>query len=297
MVQTTSSTTAIPPRVLALLLVLTLVWGTNWPLFRYATAEVSVWTFRAISMWLAGVVLLLVAHWKGHSLTIERRQWPALGLATLCYLLLWNVCSTYAAIMIPSGQAAILGFTMPLWTALITSVLLQEKIAPRVWAAVALGAVGVGLLMWRGLDAYAQAPLGFAMGLAAGLGWAVGTVVLKRSGLVANAIVLTGWQLVLCAGPMTLAAFALGDHQWFMPSWRSILVITYIGLVPMCIGNLCWFSIVGALPASVAGVSTILVPMVAMVSGAIVHQEPLGAVQLVSMLASGMALFLVLSKR
>ena len=53
----------------------------------------------------------------------------------------------------------------------------------------------------------------------------------------------------------------------------------------------------GALPASVAGVSTIMVPMVAMVSGAIVHQEPLGTVQLLSMLASGMALFLVLRKR
>ncbi len=290
------STTAISPRVLGLLAILTLVWGTNWPLFRYATAEVSVWTFRAISMWLAGGVLLAVAYWRGHSLRIERKQWPALGWATLCYLLLWNVCSTYAAIMIPSGQAAILGFTMPLWTALLTSVLLREKMAPRLWAAVALGSVGVGLLMWRGMSAYAQAPLGFAMGLAAGLGWAVGTIIIKRSGLAANAIVLTGWQLMLCAGPMTVAALALGDHQWFVPSWRSILVIAYIGLVPMCIGNLCWFSIVGVLPASVAGVSTILVPMVAMVSGALVHQEPLGAVQMLSMLASGMALFLVLRK-
>jgi drug/metabolite transporter (DMT)-like permease len=291
------SSAAISPRVLGLLAILTLVWGTNWPLFRYATAEVSVWTFRAISMWLAGLVLLVIAHWRGHSLTIDRKYWPALSIATLCYLLLWNVCSTYAAIMIPSGQAAILGFTMPLWTALLTSVLLREKIAPRIWAAVALGSVSVGLLMWRGLHDYAQAPLGFAFGLAAGVGWAVGTIVLKRSGLLANAIVLTGWQLVLCAVPMTVAAFALGDHQWFMPSWQSMLVISYIALVPMCIGNLCWFSIVGALPASVAGISTIMVPMVAMVSGAIVHQEPLGPVQLLSMAASGMALFLVLRKR
>jgi hypothetical protein len=52
---------SIPPRALALLAVLTLVWGTNWPLFPLAVREVSVWTFRAVSVSIAGVALLAVA--------------------------------------------------------------------------------------------------------------------------------------------------------------------------------------------------------------------------------------------
>ena len=37
----------------------------------------------------------------------------------------------------------------------------------------------------------------------------------------------------------------IGDHDWFMPSWQSIAVIAWITLVPMCIGNVCWFAIGG----------------------------------------------------
>jgi len=76
----------------------------------------------------------------------------------------------------------------------------------------------------------------------------------------------------------------------------SIAVITYIALVPMCIGNLCWFSIVGLLPAPVAGLSSILVPVVAMVAGALMHGEPLGPVQWLAMACSVAALSLALFK-
>ena len=81
-----------------------------------------------------------------------------------------------------------------------------------------------------------------------------------------------------------------------MPSWQSIAVIAYITLVPMCIGNVCWFAIVGLLPANVAGLSSIMVPVVAMISGAIVHGEPLGVLQLVAMGCSVGALSLALLK-
>ena len=68
-------------------------------------------------------------------------------------------------------------------------------------------------------------------------------------------------------------------------------------LVPMAVGNMCWFAIVGLLPASVAGVSSILMPVVALVSGAIVHGEPLGAVQWLAMACCAAALSLALMER
>ena len=144
------------------------------------------------------------------------------------------------------------------------------------------------------LDAYADAPLGFGLGLLAGLGWAIGTLIIKRSGVAVPATVLTGWQLMITAIPMTIGAVLLGDGQWFMPSWQTIVVVTYIALVPMCVGNVAWFSIVGLLPANLAGLSSILVPVVAMVSGAIVHREPLGPLQILAMACSVAALSLAL---
>lgn len=286
----------LPPRALILLVALTLVWGTTWPLFSYAVREVSVWTFRAVAVTIAGLALLGVARLRGQKLAIARRHWPAMAAASFAYLVVWNVASTYSAILIPSGQAAVLGFTMPLWAALISWALLGERMSARLALAVALGAAGVGLLMLRGASAYAQAPLGFALGLLAGLGWATGTLIVKRAAIAAPVMVLTGWQLLIAALPTALGALVLGDHHWFMPSWQSIAAIGYIALVPMGIGNVVWFAIVGLLPANVAGLSSIMVPVVAMISGAVVHAEPLGPLQWVAMACSVAALKLALTR-
>ncbi len=291
----TTQTHHIPPRALILLGVLTLVWGTNWPLFPLAVKEVSVWTFRGVAVTIAGLALLLVARLRGHSLQVPRKDWATITAATFFYLVLWNIASTYAAILIPSGQAAILGFTMPLWAALIAWGIFGERPNRRIQLAIALGALGVGLLMYRGADAYARAPLGFALGLLAGLGWAVGTLILKRGGVNVPVTVLTGWQLIITAVPTVAGAFVFAEGPWFMPSWQSIAVIGYIALVPMSIGNVAWFAIVGMLPTNIAGLSSILVPIVAMIAGAIVHGEPLGALQWAAMACccGGLALALL----
>lgn len=286
----------ISPRVLVLLALLTLVWGTTWPLFSYATREVSVWTFRAVSLAAAGAMLLGVAHLRGLSLVVPRGQRMTLVAAATAYLVVWNIASTYSALMIPSGQAALLGFTMPLWAALITWALLKERLTGRLLLAMALGALGVGLLMWRSREAYAQAPLGVALGLLSGVGWAAGTLILKKRAIDVPVMVLTGWQLLVAAVPVTLAAVVLGDHRWFVPSTSTVVVIAYIALVPMCVGNITWFSIVGLLPANVAGLSSILVPVVAMFAGALVHKEPLGPLQWAAMLCCVSALALALLK-
>jgi drug/metabolite transporter (DMT)-like permease len=287
---------AVPRKAIILLIILTLVWGTNWPLFKYATQEISVWTFRSIALLISGSTLLLIAHLQRKSLAISKEHWLRIGAATFFYLILWNITSTYAAILIPSGQAAILGFTMPLWTALITVFLLGQKISLRLIAAMTLGTISVGLLMSKGLGAYANAPLGFTLGIISGLGWAIGTVILKQKVIDVPAIVLTGWQLLFTAIPLGIGALILGDYQWFMPSSQTILIVTYIALVPMCIGNLCWFLIVTMLPTNTSGISSIMVPMVAMLAGAALNQEPLGVTQWLAMLLCGGALALAIFK-
>ena len=48
--------TAVPRRALVLLVILMIVWGTNWPLFSLAVREISVWTFRSVSVTIAGLL-------------------------------------------------------------------------------------------------------------------------------------------------------------------------------------------------------------------------------------------------
>ncbi len=280
-----------------MLVALTLVWGTNWPLFPLAVREISVWTFRSVAMVGSGLLLLAIARALGQPMVLPRRYWRTVVLGTFFYLVLWNLTSTYAALLIPSGQAAVLGFTMPLWSALIAWAVLGERLRPRLLLAIVLGGAGVTLLMVDSFKVYAAAPLGLALGLLAAIGWAVGTLILKRGNVQVPVMVLTGWQLLIGAVPMVAGAVVFGDGQWFVPSWQSMAVITWIMLVPMCIGNVCWFAIVGLLPAQLAGLSSVMVPVVAMISGALVNGEPLGPLQWISMAACAASLVLALGPK
>lgn len=283
-------------KAIPLVVLLTLVWGTTWQLFPMAVREVSVWTFRAVSLVIAGLLLLAIARVRGLSLRVPRPHWGTVIAAAWVYLVVWNVASTYAAILIPSGQAAILGFTMPLWAALAAWALLGQRPGVRVLLALLFGGLGVGLLIYDGIGAYAQAPLGFALGLLSGLGWALGTLILKRWPVPVSSLVLTGWQLLAAAVPVVLIAALRGDGAWFMPSATTIAVIAYIILMPMALGNVTWFSIVGLLPVNIAGLSSIMVPVIAMISGAIVLREPLGPVQWAAMLCCAVGFGLALLK-
>ena len=271
---------------------LTLLWGTNWPLFPLAMQEVSVWTFRAVCTLGSGLALLGFARFKGQDLRVPRRYWLTVATAAVLYLGVWNIATGYAAVLIPTGQAAVLGFTMPLWAALGARLFFREKLGGRALAAVALTAVGVGCLLSKGWTHYASAPLGFGAGLLAGAGWAAGTLVLKRHPVPVPSAVLTAWQLLFIAVPLTLLALAFGSRDWFVPSWQTMTVIGYITLVPMAIGNVAWFTLVERLPSRIATLSPILVPVVAMFSGALVRHEPLGLVEGAAMVFCGLGLVL-----
>ncbi|MBU6272926.1 MAG: DMT family transporter [Betaproteobacteria bacterium] len=288
------SAVTVPPRALVMLGVLTLVWGTNWPLFPLALQEISVWTFRSITAPTSGLILLAVARLRGLPMRIPREHWPTIAAASFFYLVVWNICSTYSALMIPSGQSAVLGYTMPLWSAVLSWAVLGQRLNGRLLVALALGTLSVVLLMVPSLGAYAQAPLGLGLGLLAGLGWAVGTLILKRRVIPVPVIVLTGWQMLIVSLPVMTIALLTGDRQWFIPNTQSIVLITYITLIPLCVGNVCWFSIVTLLPANIAGLSVIMVPMVAMVSGAWLLGEPLGPLQLGAMACCAASLALTL---
>lgn len=276
------------------ILILTVMWGTNWVLFPLAVKEVSVWSFRAICLGGAGLLLLGVARLRGLSLSLPVQQRRPLVAASLVYLVTWNVGSTYASVLIPSGQAAVLGFTMPIWATLFSWIFLSERPSRRLILSVVLAGSGVTLLAIAARHSYASAPLGFVLGIGAGMGWAAGTLMLKRACITVPPIVSTGWQLTIAAIPLTCVALILGSRELFVPSWISVMVIGYITLIPMALGNVTWFSIVHKVPASLSGLSTVAVPMLAMITGALVRQEPLGLLELAAMACCGGALAMAL---
>jgi len=188
--------TRVSPKVLGLLSALTLVWGTNWPLFRIALEELPVLTFRTIVLASAVTVLTVILLVRRESFAVPKGKWLPLIVASAMNILVWNIATSFAVLYIPSGHASVLAYTMPLWVALMGFVVFRQKLTGRLLAAILIGAAAVVALMAPNFKSYAQAPLGLFWGLFAGFCWAIGTFVVKRTSWPGMGLSLTFWQVL-----------------------------------------------------------------------------------------------------
>jgi drug/metabolite transporter (DMT)-like permease len=74
----------------------------------------------------------------------------------------------------------------------------------------------------------------------------------------------------------------------------TLLVMLYTGSLPMAFGTLVWFTLVRLLPAQVAALSSIAIPIVAIVSGVVFLDEPLSTLQAVAIASTVLSLWLAL---
>ena len=284
----------VSPKVLALLAALTLVWGTNWPLFRVALAELPVFTFRTIVLASAIATLGVILRLRGESFAVPKGKWPALIGAAAMNIFIWNIATSLAVLYIPSGHASVLAYTMPLWVALIGFAVFGQRLTGRLMAAIAIGAVAVLALMAPNLGSYEQAPLGLFWGLFAGLCWAIGTFIVKRTSWGGMGLSLTYWQLVISLPPIIAGMVILEGLPTRWPSPLVLAVTLYNGAIPMALGTATWFALVKLLPAQVAALSSIAIPIVAIVSGVLIFDEPLSLLQAAAIASTVLSLWLAL---
>jgi drug/metabolite transporter (DMT)-like permease len=280
--------------VLALLAGLTLIWGTNWPLFRVALAELPVLTFRSIVLTTAIVVLYVVLRLRRESFAVPHGKWPMLILASLMNITVWNIATSMAVLYIPSGHASVLAYTMPLWVALLGFVVFHQPLSGRLLTAILIGAAAVVALMAPNFASYANAPWGLFWGLLAGLCWAIGTFVVKRTSWPGMGLSLTFWQIAASWPPIVLGAIVIDGLPAHLPSTWVLAATLYTGAIPMALGTAAWFALVKLLPAQVAALSSIAIPIVAVVSGMILLHEPLSLLQAAAIGSTVISLWLAL---
>lgn len=286
--------TRVSPKVLALLGALTLVWGTNWPLFRIALDELPVWTFRTIVLATALVMLAPILLLRGERFAVPPGKWPALIAAALMNIGVWNIATSLAVLYIPSGHASVLAYTMPLWVALLGFAVFGQRLTPRLLAAILIGAAAVVALMAPNFRDYAQAPLGLFWGLLAGFCWAVGTFIVKRTAWPGMGLSLTFWQVAICLPPIALGALLIDGLPTHWPSTKALVATLYTGAIPMALGTAAWFALVKLLPAQVAALASIAIPIVAIVSGILLLHEPLSWLQAAAIGSTVISLWLAL---
>jgi drug/metabolite transporter (DMT)-like permease len=282
---------------IATLAALALAWGCNWSFMKLVFAEFPVWGFRGFSGVIAGAAVLGVAALQtGRVVPDGVAAWRWLAIAGILNVTIWQVTTAYGVQLLGSGHAAVLAFTMPLWSGLIGWAALGERISLRFALALAMAMAGVALLSFRGGGFAADDLPGIAFMFAAAIGWALGTLYAKRDRPALPMLATTGWQLVLGSLPIVAIWPLIEPVQWpeaSLGAWGAAAYVTGIALI---VGYISWFRLVEILPTHIASLSSIAVPATAMVTGALMLGEAFGPREIVALglMLGALALVLVL---
>lgn len=284
------------PSALALLATLTFCWGVNWPIMKIALADIEPWTFRAVCIAVGGAALMGIAGAGGQSLRVPLDRLPALAAAALLNIVGWHVLSAFGLSMIDAGRAVIVAFTMPLWTTVLSALLLKERVTRTRAAGLALGLLGLAVLAWPALSMAGELLLGLALMQGAALSWALGTVVQKAVRWRMPVLPLIAWQLVLGTVPVAIGALVFGRPSSLLTiDWDSGLALVFTLTASMTLGQYAWFKSVSLLPANLAAIGTLAIPVVGVLASALILGERLGSAELTAMalVVGGLALVLM----
>lgn len=246
---------------------LTFAWGFNWTAMKVALAEFTPWIFRSLCLAFGTLVLFGVARLAGNDLRIPKNLWFRLSVLALFNVTIWNMMIAFGLMMIPSGRAAILAFTMPVWSVPLSAWLLGEQITPRKVGALFLGMAGMGLLLGEDLATLGRAPLGALLALGAAFSWAIGTVLQKRWPLGLPMGTFTGWTMLLGGLPIFAGTLIFESDAWRPVGAGALLALVYNIFIAFAFAYWAWFKIASTVSVTVSSISVLSVPIVGVLSG------------------------------
>jgi len=289
-----------PPlaRAVIPIVVLTLVWGCNWPILKIGVSELPPLTFRGLTLPFAAVGMLLVARCSGDLIRIPRALWTKVAILALFNIAGWSGFVMFGVQQLPAGRSAIIAYTMPLWATAMATFVLDEPLGKRKLFGLALGTLGMAVLIGDEIRVIRHAPFGVLMILAAAVAWAIGTVLLRKWQLPVPQNTLSGWMMLLGWVPIVLLApwfdsrplagelASLRVSGWFAIAYNIFLAGTA--------ANWAWFTLARTLPVAVSSLSSLPVPVVGVFSGILVLGERPGAQKWLALALVVAALFTVM---
>ena len=251
-------------RAMIALLVLAVIWGYNWVVMKIALQYSTASQFAAMRTLGGGLFLLALMAVMRRPL--KPREIPSTIVLGLLQTTGFTGFIIWALVEGAAGKVSVLSFTMPFWVLLLAWPMLGERIRGMQWGAVALALVGLVCILepWHMHGSMHS----LSLAVLAGVSWALSVVFhkkLTRRVPDLDLLSFTTWQMLFGSVPIVL--FALGDLnqpiQW-TPSYT--IAIVYSVVLANALGWMAWLYALQRLPAGVASMSSMLIPVIAVLA-------------------------------
>ena len=262
---------------LALMVLLTALWGFQQVTIKVAAADVSLVMQAAIRSTVATFLLILWARIRG--VALFRRDdtlWPGIAAGLL---FAGEFVFIYAGLAHTTASRMIvfLYLTPPLTALGLHAFVPGERLSPRQWLGVVLAFAGVFLAFAEGFrSAGGATALGDLFGVIAAVMWAATTVLIRASGLARISATRTlFYQLVVSAAVLYVASLLLGEPGVVRLTALALGSLAYQGVIVAFASYLVWFWLLTRYLAARLAVFSFLAPMFGVLFGVAVLSDPL----------------------
>lgn len=250
------------------------VWGSTYAAILVALRWLPPLLMSSFRFALAGALLYAVARRAG-ARSPGLRGWVASAVAGVALLVLGNAGVAWAELRVDSGMAALLVATTPLWMVLADRVVSGARIERGAVAGLALGLVGVALLVGPagGID-----PVGGLAVLGCSVAWAAGSIFARGDRVPAHPLMGAGTQMLTASAVLAAGGAATGElGHLHAPSTGPALAFAYLVLVGSVVayGAYTWLLRSGA-PTALVSTYAYVNPVLAVMLGWAALGEPLG---------------------
>lgn len=275
----------IAPAGLMFLAITSVGWGFNWPVTKFLLGELPPLTLRGVTGVLGAVLLAVLALVRGDGLKVAPAIWPRLATAAILNVTGWMVLMGLALLWLPAIEAALIAYTMPVWASLIAWPVLGERPTVLRTLGLVMAFAGLASIMGgNGIAASAGKLPGIIMALCGALGFAVGTVFSKKYPIHLPPVTAAAWQIGIGCLPISIIGLLIETTHLDKVTPVGWWLLIYSTVVQFCIAYVSWFAALARLPASVAAIGTMAVPVIGVVASAIALHEPLGPGQIASLI-------------
>lgn len=271
-------------------------WALNWPLMKLLLQQWPPLFARGLAGTLAGLIFASLALARHEQMKVPREAVPRLVFASFTNVFAWMGFGTIAMKYVTVGEGALLAYTMPIWAMLLAWPFLHVRPTLRDIAALGLGIAGVALLLGAGGFAFTADKLtGIVLALSCAILFALGNV-LNGKALPIPPFVVVAWQVGLGCLAMLLLGIAFEHPDVGAITPVGIACFAYMTLVPMGLCYFTWFETLRRLPPTSASTGMLLVPVIGVVSAALILGEPLGLREIAAMVLTLGGVTLALNK-
>jgi len=251
-----------------LLVLLTLVWRMNWPVLKLGVTGFPPLTFRMLCLLIGTPVLGLGLLVMKVPFKVPRQYWRELLVLAIFNMFIWHALIILAVQYLTSGRSAILGYTMPIFSALIGALIFHNQLSKRAWGGVFAAALGVILLLWHELANLSGKPVGVVLALVAASTWALGTQMLRRTTIPLPTLTLSFWMTAMTTVVMTVLAFVFEFDRWQEPTPTHWAAIVFNAFLVFGFAHAAWFYLARVLPPVASTLSVMMIPILGVFSGA-----------------------------